>query len=200
MKSFKQAETLLCSVSAWMPHAYRAARSISCFALCLGFVRVLDWNMWKSVTKLRCAFGRWAAKPKHRPTAALHGWPSKVRQVVYRSKTRMKWWFSSQRWPLSKWNPAKVLPMDDMHPHAKFRCHTSHRFRGDRGQRFLATLSYYIDEALDPAYHHHHHHDYYNHFMDPWTVSGTTWVSRYQKGKTNLDLLEQETVRVSGIS
>ena len=40
-------------------------------------------------------------------------------------------------------------------------------------------------------------------FTAPWTVSGTTRVSRYQKGKTrkgktNLDLLEQEIV--SGIS
>ena len=37
-----------------------------------------------------------------------------------------------------------------------------------------------------------------------WNLSGTTWVSRYQKGKTrkiktNLDLLEQETVSGSGI-
>jgi len=31
-------------------------------------------------------------------------------------------------------------------------------------------------------------------------VSGTTQVSRYQKGKTNLDLLEQEIVSGSGIS
>jgi len=31
-------------------------------------------------------------------------------------------------------------------------------------------------------------------------VSGTTWVSQYQKGKTNLDLLEQEIVSGSGIS
>jgi len=30
-------------------------------------------------------------------------------------------------------------------------------------------------------------------------MSGTTQVSRYQKGKTNLDLLEQEIVSVSGI-
>jgi len=37
-------------------------------------------------------------------------------------------------------------------------------------------------------------------FYAPWTVSGTTRVSRYQKGKTNLDLLEQETVSGSGIS
>jgi len=37
-----------------------------------------------------------------------------------------------------------------------------------------------------------------------WNLSGTTWVSRYQKGKTrkvktNLDLLEQEIVSGSGI-
>jgi len=53
---------------------------------------------------------------------------------------------------------------------------------------------------------------YYNHFTDHWTLSGTTWMSQYQKGKTrkakpiwiyfktNLDLLEQETVSGSGIS
>ena len=33
-----------------------------------------------------------------------------------------------------------------------------------------------------------------------WILSGTTWVSQNQKGKTNLDLLEQETVSGSGIS
>jgi len=32
-----------------------------------------------------------------------------------------------------------------------------------------------------------------------WILSGTTRVSRHQKGKTNLDLLEQETVSGSGI-
>jgi len=31
-------------------------------------------------------------------------------------------------------------------------------------------------------------------------LSGTTQVSQYQKGKTNLDLLKQETVSGSGIS
>jgi len=31
---------------------------------------------------------------------------------------------------------------------------------------------------------------YCNCFTAPWTLSGTTWVSQYQKGKTNLDLLE----------
>ena len=33
----------------------------------------------------------------------------------------------------------------------------------------------------------------------PWTLSGTTQVSWYQKDKTNLDLLQQETVSGSGI-
>ena len=41
---------------------------------------------------------------------------------------------------------------------------------------------------------------YYNRFMAPWTVSGTTCVNRHQKAKTNLDLLEQELVSGSGIS
>jgi len=31
-------------------------------------------------------------------------------------------------------------------------------------------------------------------------LSGTTWVSRYQKGKINRDLLEQQIVNGSGIS
>jgi len=33
-----------------------------------------------------------------------------------------------------------------------------------------------------------------------WILSGTTRVSLHQKGKTNLDLLEQEIVSGSGIS
>jgi len=40
----------------------------------------------------------------------------------------------------------------------------------------------------------------YNHFTAPWTLSGTTQVSQYQKGKTNLDLLQQEMVSGNGIS
>jgi len=31
-------------------------------------------------------------------------------------------------------------------------------------------------------------------------LSGTTWVSQYQKGKTSLDLLEQQSLGCSGIS
>jgi len=34
---------------------------------------------------------------------------------------------------------------------------------------------------------------YYDHSTAPWTLFGTTLVSRYQKGKTNLDLLEQDS-------
>jgi len=41
---------------------------------------------------------------------------------------------------------------------------------------------------------------YYNRLMAPWTESGTTQVSQHQKGKTNLDLLEQEIASGSGIS
>jgi len=33
-----------------------------------------------------------------------------------------------------------------------------------------------------------------------WILSGTTWVIRHQRGKTSLDLLEQEIVSGSGIS
>jgi len=33
-----------------------------------------------------------------------------------------------------------------------------------------------------------------------WILSGTTWVSQHQEGKTNVDLLEQEIVSGSGIS
>jgi len=37
-------------------------------------------------------------------------------------------------------------------------------------------------------------------FYSPVNCDGTTQVSQYQKGKTNLDLLEQQTVSGSGIS
>jgi len=50
------------------------------------------------------------------------------------------------------------------------------------------------------VYHNYYNYYYYNHFMAPWTLSGSTRVSQYQKGKTNLDLLEQEIVSNSGIS
>jgi len=44
------------------------------------------------------------------------------------------------------------------------------------------------------------HYYYNNSFMAPYTFCGTTQVSQYKKGKTNLDLLEQETVSGSGNS
>jgi len=46
----------------------------------------------------------------------------------------------------------------------------------------------------------YYYYYYYNQFTALWILSGTTWVSQYQKGKTNLDLLEQEIVSGSGIS
>jgi len=47
-----------------------------------------------------------------------------------------------------------------------------------------------------------HYNNYYccNRFTAPWILSGTTHVNRYQKGKTNLELLEQEIVSGNGIS
>jgi len=49
---------------------------------------------------------------------------------------------------------------------------------------------------------HYYYNYYYNHFMALWILSGATWVSQYQKGKTktNLNFLVQETVSGSGIS
>jgi len=41
---------------------------------------------------------------------------------------------------------------------------------------------------------------YYNRFTALWIFFRTTRVSQHQKGKTNLDLLEQEIVSGSGIS
>ena len=57
-------------------------------------------------------------------------------------------------------------------------------------------------ELYEPVRSHEHsasttiHYYYYNRFTALWILSGTTRVSRYQKGKTktNLDFLEQETM------
>jgi len=46
----------------------------------------------------------------------------------------------------------------------------------------------------------YYYYYYYNHFMALWFLSRTIWMSRQQKGKTNVDLLEQEIVSGSGIS
>ena len=48
-------------------------------------------------------------------------------------------------------------------------------------------------------YHQSHTHTHTTVLLLFWNMSGTTRVSRYQTGKTNLDLLEQEIVSVSGI-
>jgi len=55
---------------------------------------------------------------------------------------------------------------------------------------------------LNICYYYNYYYYYNNHFMALRILSGTTWVSQYQKGKTktNLDFLEQETVRGRGIS
>jgi len=47
---------------------------------------------------------------------------------------------------------------------------------------------------------HTHTHTHTTVLWPSWTMSGTTQVSQHQKGKTNLDLLEQEIVSCSGIS
>jgi len=59
-----------------------------------------------------------------------------------------------------------------------------------------------MDYSVAPLFSFCTHYDYYyyNHFTAPWTFFGTAWVSWYQKGKTNLDLREQEIVSGSGIS
>jgi len=45
----------------------------------------------------------------------------------------------------------------------------------------------------------YYYYYYYSHFTAVWILSGSTQVSWYQKGKTktNLDFLEQETVKLS---
>jgi len=45
-----------------------------------------------------------------------------------------------------------------------------------------------------------HIHTHATFLWPSWILSGTTRVSRHQKGKTDLDLLEQERVNGSGIS
>jgi len=45
-----------------------------------------------------------------------------------------------------------------------------------------------------------HAHTHTTILQPSWILSGTTRVSQHQKGKTNLDLLEQEIVSGNGIS
>ena len=67
------------------------------------------------------------------------------------------------------------------------------RLKDLRGQ----DLSYKL-VLLELTQPHTHAHAHTHSFNGP--LSRTTRVSRYQKGKTNLDLLKQETVSGSGIS
>jgi len=56
----------------------------------------------------------------------------------------------------------------------------------------------YMHYAKQPQYTYKQQWQQQHPFNGP--LSGTTWVSRYQKSKTNLDLLEQDTISGSGIS
>jgi len=64
----------------------------------------------------------------------------------------------------------------------------------------ISKLTKYLYQQLPCHLFTFHSHYYYNYFTASWTLSGTTQLSRYQKGKTNLDLLEQEIVSDNGIS
>ena len=55
-------------------------------------------------------------------------------------------------------------------------------------------------EGLYYFTHTHAHPHTHTILQQSWILSRTTWVSQHQKGKTNLDLLEQETVSGSDIS
>jgi len=52
----------------------------------------------------------------------------------------------------------------------------------------------------NPNLTYYYYYYYYHHFTALWILSGTTQDSQYQKGKTNLDLLDQQVVSGSGIS
>jgi len=72
----------------------------------------------------------------------------------------------------------------------------------DTHNRFMALLDFVRDYPGKPVPEHTQHTTV---LLLVWHMSGSTRVSRYQKGKTkkvktNLDLLEQEIVSGSGIS
>jgi len=52
---------------------------------------------------------------------------------------------------------------------------------------------------MEKKYPSNNYYYYYNRFMALWILSGTTRVRWYEKGKTNVDLLQQEIVFGSGI-
>jgi len=68
-------------------------------------------------------------------------------------------------------------------------------------QQVVVTFySLFVKLSVHVNYYYYYYY-YYNCFTAPWTVSVTTRVSWYQKGKTkltNLDLLEQEIMSGSG--
>jgi len=136
------------SISVWLPHVYHAARSILLNTHCasrsvLGFVHVVDWNMWKSVALqlLAAVWPSWHCCTADRPTVQSL---DLFTASCLRSKTRLKWWFSSQRRPLSTKDPAHVKHAVATRLHAKFRRHTLRRFGEDSPQMLKATLELLI--------------------------------------------------------
>jgi len=63
------------------------------------------------------------------------------------------------------------------------------------GHCIIATATDLLLLYMDMWYYYY----YYNRFMALWILSGITQISRYQKSKTTLDLLEQEIVSGSGV-
>jgi len=62
-------------------------------------------------------------------------------------------------------------------------------------------LSTFVQKFVESSSNTHAHtHTHTTILRSSWILSRTTQVSRHQKGKTNLDLLEQEIVSGSGIS
>ena len=62
------------------------------------------------------------------------------------------------------------------------------------------TIEFVVEIIAEYHKHPKHTHTHTHTHQFNQSMSGTTLVSRYQKGKTNLDLLKQETVSGSGIS
>ena len=71
---------------------------------------------------------------------------------------------------------------------------SSSRHRNNRTRQFCCIAINSVNWALMVYYYN------YNCFTALWILYGTTCVSQHQKGKTNLDLLEQEIVSGSVIS
>ena len=120
-------------------------------------------------------------------------------------------WLTSM-WAVCLWNQRSALTlwsslMSDHGTHSLFllavvTASSSHQcFDGD-GKDIWPTKNpshLYANVLLQTKQNKAHTHTH-NCFSPSWILSGTTKVSRHQKGKTNLDLLEQERVSGSGIS